>query len=56
MKILLGDNQFFGINHYDLQKGNLTKEKFSNKEDIQDFIKKTQEIGLDGFMINSNQL
>lgn len=56
MKIILGDNQFFGVNHYDLQKGNRTKEKFSNKKDIQDFIKETQEIGLDGFMINSNQL
>jgi hypothetical protein len=56
MKILLGDNQFFGVNHYDLQKGNLTKQKFSNKNDIQDFIKETQKMGLDGFMINSNQL
>ena len=56
MKILLGDNQFFGINHYDLQKGNLTKEKFSNKNDVQEFIKKTQTMGLDGFMINSNKL
>lgn len=56
MKILLGDNQFFGINHYDLQKGNLTKEKFINKNDIHDFIKETQSMGLDGFMINSNQL
>lgn len=56
MKILLGDNQFFGINHYDLQKGNLTKQKFSNKKDIRDFIEKTQEMGLDGFMINSNEL
>ncbi|WP_339882848.1 hypothetical protein [Polaribacter vadi] len=56
MKVLLGDNQFFGINHYDLQKGNLTKEKFINKNDIEGFIKQTQVMGLDGFMINSNKL
>ena len=56
MKILLGDNQFFGINHYDLNKGNTTKQKFSNKEDIKSFIKKTQKMGLDGFMINSNEI
>ena len=56
MKILLGDNQFFGINHYDLQKGNLTKQKFSNIKDIRGFIEKTQDMGLDGFMINSNEL
>lgn len=56
MKILLGDNQFFGINHYNLQKGNLTKQKFNNKESIKSFIKETQEMGLDGFMINSNQM
>jgi hypothetical protein len=56
MKILLGDNQFFGINHCDLQKGNLTKQQFSNKNSIEDFITKSQKMGLDGFMINSNQL
>lgn len=56
MKILLGDNQFFGINHYNLQKGNLTKQKFSDKESIKSFIKETQKMGLDGFMINSNKI
>ncbi len=56
MKILLGDNQFFGVNHYDLKKGNLTKQKFSDKDEIQDFIKEAQKIGLDGFMINSNKM
>ena len=28
MKIILGDNQFFGINHFDLEKGATTKLKF----------------------------
>lgn len=56
MKIILGDNQFFGVNHFDLQKGSLTKKKFGHKEEINDFIKDALKLGLDGFMINSNQL
>ena len=28
MKIILGDNQFFGVNHFDLNKGKETKLKF----------------------------
>jgi hypothetical protein len=55
MKIILGDNQFFGINHHDLNKGNDTKELFSDVNSIIEFIKETQKLGLDGFMINSNQ-
>lgn len=55
MKIILGDNQFFGINHHDLNKGNNTKELFSDENSIIEFIKETQKLGLDGFMINSNQ-
>jgi len=55
MKIILGDNQFFGINHHDLNKGNDTKELFSDKNAIIEFIKETLKLGLDGFMINSNQ-
>jgi hypothetical protein len=54
MKILLGDNQFFGINHFDLKKGSQIKEKFNNEKSIYDFIIKSLDIGLDGFMINSN--
>lgn len=56
MKIILGDNQFFGVNHYDLQKGSLTKNNFLETSSIIDFIRKSHEIGLDGFMINSNKL
>jgi hypothetical protein len=32
MKIILGDNQFFGINHIDLQKGTLVKQEFNERE------------------------
>jgi len=56
VKIILGDNQFFGINHYDLKKGNKSKKIFGNTEDIKKFIKDSLEIGLDGFMINSNKI
>ena len=56
MKIILGDNQFFGINHFDLKKGYAVKENFKNEKSIFDFIKQSLDIGLDGFMINSNQI
>ncbi|MDC3105182.1 hypothetical protein OA521_02445 [bacterium] len=56
MKIILGDNQFFGVNHFDLKKGEKTKNKFDNSSKIERFIKESHKIGLDGFMINSNEL
>ncbi len=55
MKIILGDNQFFGINHFDLKKGEKTKLKFDTLIKIENFIKDSLKIGLDGFMINSNK-
>ena len=55
MKILLGDNQFFGVNHSDLEKGEKSKLKFDTTKKIQSFINNSLEIGLDGFMINSNE-
>lgn len=56
MKLILGDNQFFGVNHADLKKAAITKEMFSTHISISDFIMKSLKIGLDGFMINSNEL
>ena len=55
MKIILGDNQFFGVNHFDLQKGEETKSKFDETDKIRSFIDSSLECGLDGFMINSNE-
>ena len=55
MKIILGDNQFFGVNHFDLKKGEETKSKFDNTNKIRSFIDFSLECGLDGFMINSNE-
>jgi hypothetical protein len=54
MKQILGDNQFFGINHFDLKKGEKVKNVFDSDEKIISFIKDAIKIGLDGFMINSN--
>jgi len=56
MKLILGDNQFFGVNHADLKKAAMTRELFSSHEHITNFIKRSLMIGLDGFMINSNDL
>lgn len=54
MKILLGDNQFFGVNHFDLEKGAKTKLKFDTTKKIELFINNSLSDGMDGFMINSN--
>jgi len=56
MKLILGDNQFFGVNHADLKKAAMTKGLFSTHESITAFIKGSLSKGLDGFMINSNDL
>ena len=48
------DNQFFGVNHFDLNKGEKTKLKFDSLKKIKDFINDSLSFGLDGFMINSN--
>lgn len=56
MKLILGDNQFFGVNHFDLNKGELTKNKFSTTDLIESFINEALRLGMDGFMMNSNEL
>ena len=54
MKIILGDNQFFGVNHFDLKKGDKTRAQFETVKSIETFINGALEEGLHGFMINSN--
>ncbi len=54
MKQILGDNQFFGVNHNDIEKGDKTKSIFSSNEAIVKFIETSISIGLQGFMMNSN--
>lgn len=55
MKIILGDNQFFGVNHFDIKKGEVTKQNFESIDKINHFINKSLYEGMDGFMINSNK-
>ena len=55
MKIIIGDNQYFGVNHFDLEKGAKTKLKFDTTEKIESFINDSLSNGMDGFMINSNE-
>jgi len=56
MKIILGDNQFFGVNHFDIEKGEKTKLKFDTTKKIKEFINHSLSAGIDGFMINSNDM
>ena len=45
MKLILGDNQFFGINHADFDKALKTKEIFMNEDSINSFIKQALKCG-----------
>ena len=54
MKQILGDNQFFGVNHNDIDKGDKTKQLFSTNKSIIKFVHASMDIGLSGFMMNSN--
>ena len=54
MKIILGDNQFFGVNHFDLNKGEKTKLKFDTITKIKAFINDSLEIGLDLLKLHQN--
>jgi hypothetical protein len=56
MKLILGDNQFFGVNHADFKKAEQTKALFISHESIINYIHESLNLGLDGFMINSNDL
>lgn len=56
MKVILGDNQFFGINHFDLNKAEVVRDKFKGNKEIIDFIKNAINLGMDGYMINSNSV
>lgn len=55
MKQILGDNQFFGVNHFDIDKGDKSKQLFITNESICDFIHSAMDLGMDGFMLNSNK-
>lgn len=54
MKQILGDNQFFGVNHNDIDKGDKTRQLFCTNKSIISFVHASMDIGLSGFMMNSN--
>ena len=56
MKVILGDNQFFGINHFDINKAESVKRQFTSEIEIMNFLRSSLKLGLDGYMINSNDI
>jgi hypothetical protein len=54
-KIVFGDNQFFGINHMSQEKSQQLSEKFYDINSIFKVYDSALELGLDSFMLNSNQ-
>jgi len=53
-KIILGDNQFFGINHMSQEKAQTLAEKFYNIENIFKIYDDAFESGVNAVMLNSN--
>jgi hypothetical protein len=53
--IIFGDNQFFGVNHMSEIKAQALEEKFQNLDDILQVIDIAYEMGIRGFMLNTNQ-
>ena len=54
-KIIFGDNQFFGINHMSEKKALEQIEKFSSLESITKVIDCAYDLGIRGFMLNTNE-
>ena len=52
--IILGDNQFFGINHMSQEKGQQLAERFSDLNNVYRVYHTANELGIRAFMLNSN--
>jgi hypothetical protein len=52
--LILGDNQFFGINHMSQEKGQQLAERFSDLGSIYKAYHTAHELGIHAFMLNSN--
>jgi len=52
--VILGDNQFFGINHMSQEKGQELAERFSDLDKIYKAYHTAYELGIHAFMLNSN--
>jgi hypothetical protein len=53
-KVVLGDNQFFGINHMSQDKAQLLSEKFHDLKNIISIYDSSIETGINSIMLNSN--
>jgi len=54
-QVILGDNQFFGINHRSQEKGEEMLQRFSNLKNIIEVYHHAFDCGIKGVMLNSNQ-
>jgi hypothetical protein len=54
-RVILGDNQFFGINHMSEEKAQSLDEKFRDLKAITDVIDTAYDCGIRGFMLNTNE-
>lgn len=54
-RVILGDNQFFGINHMSEEKAQALSEKFRDLKAITDVIETAYECGIRAFMLNTNE-
>ena len=54
-RVILGDNQFFGINHMSEEKAQALSERFRDLTAITDVIDTAYECGIRAFMLNTNE-
>lgn len=54
-KVILGDNQFFGINHMSEEKARMLEERFRELKAITDVMETAYDCGIKAFMLNTNQ-
>jgi hypothetical protein len=52
---ILGDNQFFGINHMSQDKAQQLAERFNNISKVFEAYRTAQSLGIHAFMLNSNE-
>jgi len=53
--IILGHNQFFGVNHLSAQRGNEQAERFSDPRLVGDLLSDAVSLGAGGFMLSTHQ-
>ncbi len=54
-RVILGDNQFFGINHMSPEKAQSLDERFRDLSAITGVIDTAYRCGINGFMLNTNE-